>query len=308
MRAFTDSGFLYLSSLPTPTAGDLARAYEQSRRFFARPQSEKDALAWTTARANRGYTGHGREKVSQGSAEEVAAERAASGQDLKESLEIGREGDPGYPNRWPGEEQGAGAKDEETEEFKTFMQDFFLQCKEIHRLLMGAIALGLDLDEHHFDDFCEIGDNTLRLLHYPAVEKAVFERNRGQVRAGAHSDYGSITLLFQDNRGGLQVETEDGTWRNVTPIEGTVVVNAGDLLARWTNDRIKSTKHRVVEPPVPAENGTTHPARYSIAYFCNPDFHKEIDSVPGTFTTAQDKKYPSVNSGEYLEMRLTATY
>ena len=292
----------------------MSTVFAHSAKFFARSQAAKDALAWTTPRANRGYTGHGREKVSQGTTvAEVAKERETGGADLKESFEIGREAEPGYPNQWPGEEndhgdsKGGHGQDLEAAEFKRVMQAFFLECKEVHRLLMSAIALGLELDEHHFDDYAKQGDNTLRLLHYPAVKRDVFLKNKGQVRAGAHSDYGSITLLFQDSRGGLQVQTDDGAWKDVTPIEGTVVVNAGDLLARWTNDKIKSTKHRVVEPPLRTE-GDEHPARYSIAYFCNPDFDKDIEAIPGTFSAPEDRKYPSVNSGEYLVNRLAATY
>jgi len=148
----------------------------------------------------------------------------------------------------------------------------------------------------------------LRLLHYTPVKKEVFEKNKAQVRAGAHTDYGSITLLFQDLRGGLQVETEQGAWEDVTPIEGTAVVNAGDLLARWTNDRVKSTNHRVVQPPVEAGENGEHPARYSVAYFCNPDDEKWIDALPGTFSDSNPKKYPGVNSKDYLTMRLAATY
>lgn len=95
------------------------------------------------------------------------------------------------------------------------------------------------------------------------MSKEVFKINPGQVRAGEHSDYGSITLLFQDQRGGLQVKSPNGQFVDATPIEDTCVVNAGDLLARWSNDTIKSTIHRVVEPP--QGEGDTHPPRYSIA-------------------------------------------
>jgi isopenicillin N synthase-like dioxygenase len=118
---------------------------------------------------------------------------------------------------------------------------------------------------------------------------------------------GSITLLFQDSRGGLQVKSPLGTFVDATPIPDTIVVNAGDLLARWSNDTIKSTKHRVVEPPAPPE-GDVYPARYSIAYFCNPNFDKFIDAIPGTYADEKEKKYEGVNSGVYLERRLEATY
>lgn len=118
---------------------------------------------------------------------------------------------------------------------------------------------------------------------------------------------GSVTLLFQDSRGGLQVLSPKNTFVNATPIEDTIVINAGDLLARWSNDVIKSTKHRVVEPPVAADAGK-HPARYSIAYFCNPNFDRFIDAIPGTYDEAKEKKYNGVNSGDYLVQRLTVTY
>lgn len=121
------------------------------------------------------------------------------------------------------------------------------------------------------------------------------------------TEAGSITLLFQDARGGLQVLSPMGTYVNATPIADTIVVNAGDLLARWSNDTIKSTKHRVVEPPV-KEDADFHPARYSMAYFCNPNFDRFIDAIPGTFDEAKQKKYQGVNSGDYLVQRLTATY
>ena len=306
LAAFEDYGFLYLSQHPIPNS-TLSTVFGQSAAFFARPQSQKDALAWTSPQANRGYVTQGREKVSDGqTVEEVAAERQSAGADLKESMEIGREGEPNHPNRWPDHLDSAGA------EFRHVMEGFFLDCKDLHARIMAAIALGLGLDEDFFADFVRVGDNTLRLLHYPPVKPEVFRQNPGQVRAGAHSDYGSITLLFQDTRGGLQVQDDAGAWKDVKPIPSTVVVNAGDLLARWSNDRIRSTKHRVVEPPLPvgAEEVNEYPARYSIAYFCNPDFHKTIEALPGTFggATGKEKRFEAINSGDYLVQRLTATY
>lgn len=185
-------------------------------------------------------------------------------------------------------------------------------CKELHIEVMRAIAVGMGLDASYFDGYTDVGDNTLRLLHYPGVKKSVFAENKLQVRAGEHTDYGSITLLFQDDRGGLQVKSPQGTFVDATPIEGTVVVNAGDLLARWSNDTIKSTLHRVVEPvgrkTVGAGNEESYPARYSIAYFCNPNFKSYIEAIPGTFEKVEEKKYGGINSGEYLVQRLAATY
>jgi isopenicillin N synthase-like dioxygenase len=254
---------------------------------------------------------------------------------LKESLEIGKEGQEGCPNQWPMKVDW-----EDAEPFKETMVGFFDTCKGLHAQVMRAIALGLGIEEGWFDGFVDNGNNNLRLLHYPAVKGEVFRRNKLQVRAGEHTDYGecvatskpepvpvyvfgwtrtkcknlgSITLLFQDSRGGLQVRSPGGTFVNATPIPDTVVVNAGDLLARWSNDLIKSTVHRVMEPPPPQgkqapADDEEYPARYSVAYFCNPNFDKLIDAIPGTFGGEKgEKKYDAINSGEYLERRLAAT-
>ena len=244
----------------------------------------------------------GREKVSEAvTVEDVAKDREYGGQDLKETIDIGREFEEGHENKWPDKIDFEGA------EFKLTMQGFFIKCKEVHDVLMRGIALGMGLHPGFFDDYMRLGDNTLRLLHYPPVAPGGFKG--GQVRAGAHTDYGSLTLLFQDQAGGLQVERPDG-WVDVRPIQGTMVVNAGDLLARWSNDMIKSTKHRVVQPPLKgSEVDEGHPARYSMAYFGNPDFDKWIEALPGTWEGDRGgKKYEGVNSGEYLFQRLAATF
>lgn len=215
------------------------------------------ALGWTSPEANRGYSAPGREKVTQLTDVNEVAKLKQGNPDIKESFEIGRESDPSYANQWPDE-----ASLPKVAGFKSTMMDFHDQCKEIHVEVMRAIAVGMGIDERFFDSFVDDGDNTLRLLHYPAVKSEVFKINPGQVRAGAHSDYGSITLLFQDSAGGLQVQSPSGEYVDATPIENTCVVNAGDLLARWSNDTIKSTIHRVVEPP---RKTNEHPPRYSIA-------------------------------------------
>ncbi|KAI5465665.1 hypothetical protein BGZ63DRAFT_348835 [Mariannaea sp. PMI_226] len=298
LHGFQTAGFIYLKNYSIPR-DDVKHTFSMSARFFDQPEQDKMALCWTTPEANRGYSAPGREKVSQlTDVNDVEKVRAAA-PDLKESFEIGREGEPGFPNQWP-DENGP------TVGFRSDMLGFFDQCKKLHIEVMRAIAVGMGLDETFFDSFVDVGDNTLRLLHYPTVKSEVFKINPGAVRAGEHSDYGSITLLFQDNRGGLQVKSPTGQFVDATPIEDTVVVNAGDLLARWSNDTIKSTIHRVVEPP---QRGLeSYPPRYSIAYFCNPNFNSHIEVLPGTYATEKEKKYEGINSGDYLVQRLTATY
>jgi isopenicillin N synthase-like dioxygenase len=199
----------------------------------------------------------------------------ASIPDLKESLEISsNETTSGqYPNRWPPETASNGLLG-----FRQTMTDFSAQLQALHVALMRAVAVAMGLPgeggeggegggERYFDRFVCDADNTLRLLHYPSVRRDLFRINPGQVRAGEHSDYGSVTFLFQDERGGLQVKSPSGEFVDAAPIAGTCVVNTGDLLARWSNDTIKSTVHRVVEPPrrEGEEDGEVYPARYSIA-------------------------------------------
>jgi len=123
-------------------------------------------------------------------------------------------------------------------------------------------------------------------------------------------DYGTITLLFQDHQGGLEVLSPNGDFVPATPIPETIIVNAGDLLQRWSNDVIKSTEHRVVSPPTPPLDDQ-YPARYSIAYFCNPNWDATIECLEGCYGDAQGgktRKYSPINTHEYLVSRLRATY
>ncbi|KAK0934916.1 hypothetical protein LTR29_013485 [Friedmanniomyces endolithicus] len=305
LEGFQAAGFIYLRNHGIPKS-DVQATFAESQKFFKRPQAQKELLCWTTPEANRGYSQPGREKTTDLiDAADIEAKRAEEGADLKESMEIGREGEPDHPNQWP------DRFDDDGQAFKKQMLAFHDTCKALHGQVMSAIAVGLGIDEHYFDSFCDGGDNTLRLLHYPEVRHEVFVKNVNQVRAGAHTDYGSITLLFQDMAGGLQVLSPNKNFIDATPIEDTIVVNAADLLARWygdqsgpwsfadtrgawlrSNDRLKSTKHRVVEPPTKAD---VHPARYSIAYFCNPNFDRFIEAIPGTYSAESPKKYEGIN-------------
>ncbi|KAJ5527290.1 hypothetical protein N7513_011449 [Penicillium frequentans] len=301
-NAFKTSGFLYLKAHGIPPS-IVSRVFTSSSRFFSRPQ------IWAGLPHSRTVVTSqpgGRSSPPLEETEGISTLRG-SAPDLKETLEIGREGVDGLPNRWPDH------LDDEGKDFKETMLSFFETCKNLHRQIMSAIALGMNLPEHFFDDFVNEGDNNLRLLHYPAVRKEVFKDNPNQVRAGEHSDYGSVTLLFQDRHGGLQVRSPKGTFVDATPIADTIVVNAGDLLARWSNDTIRSTRHRVIQPPMPAGEGAadsdTYPSRYSIAYFCNPNNNKLIEALPGTYGEDMriEKKYADITAGDYLVSRLTAT-
>ncbi|OAR05658.1 hypothetical protein LLEC1_04916 [Akanthomyces lecanii] len=260
LSGFQQAGFVYLRNHGISKA-TVSQAFKDSAQFFKRPLAQKEGLAWTSPESNRGY--------------------------LKETMNFGREGDV-FANHWP------DSFDDEGKMFRSNMLSFFDQCQLLNIQIMEAIAVGLGIQANWFDSFCDAANNNLRLLHYPEVSAEVFQKNKLQVRAGAHTDYGSITLLFQDMAGGLQVQAPDGSFIDATPIPDTVVVNAGDMLARWSNDTIKSTKHRVVEPSRASQGDQTHPARYSIAYFCIPNADSLIEAIPGTYDDVRDKKYPSI--------------
>lgn len=177
LSGFQKAGFIYLrnAGIPKPF---VAETFAQSAEFFKRPTEQKDQLAWTTPAANRGYVTQGREKVTDEQDESVVREiRQQEGQDLKESYEIGREGEVGHPNHWPDQFDAEGRV------FKEHMLEFFKQCTKLHGEVMRAIAVGLGIEEKWFDEYCDGGDNTLRLLHYPGVDAEVFRKNKLQVRA-----------------------------------------------------------------------------------------------------------------------------
>lgn len=307
VKALKTSGFFYLKfhgirpSLVTSV-------FQSSARFFARPQRQKDALSWTSPKSNRGYVSVSCEELA--NVDEVISNTLRpSIPYMKETLEIGREGVEDQPNQWPDH------FDQDGKDFKETMQTFIEALNTLHKQIMQAIAFGMTLPEDFFDKYVDAGDSNLRLIHYPPVKKEVFQNNPNQARDAEHSDYGSITLLFQDHHGGLQVRGPNGTFVDAEPIGDSIVVNAGDLLARWSNDTIKSARHRVVEPFLPLgktreDMPETYPSRYSIAYFCQPNNDKVIDALNGTFTTVNeqtDKKYPPIMAGEYLAQRFSAT-
>jgi len=186
LDGFRRAGFIYLRNHGIAPA-EVTKAFSHSAAFFKRDKAEKDSLAWYSAKANRGYSAQGKEKVTDlTDPDAILALREFEGEDLKETMEIGREGEPDCPNMWP------SGTDKDSTSFKKEMLAFHARCKQLHVEVMRAIAVGLGIDESWFDSFCDVGDNTLRLLHYPPVPAAVFKKNSNQVRAGAHTDYGTF--------------------------------------------------------------------------------------------------------------------
>lgn len=263
-RACREMGFFYLKNCGVPSEL-LAQQFEQSRQFFALPQTTKQQLAWTTAASNRGYGGLGREQLD--------PDRPS---DHKETFNIRRESIE-QPNQWP--EQPA---------FRSTGLAFFAACVQTADAVLEAIALALHLPPDFFTLRHSQRSHTLRLLHYPPQSAAI--------GAAAHTDYGSITLLFQDEVAGLEVQARAGEWLAVPPLANAVLVNLGDLMQRWTNDEYRSTPHRV---------RSVADERYSIAFFCDPNPDVEIACLP---VSDRPVRYQPIAAGDYLLQRLQATY
>lgn len=206
LNGFQKAGFIYLKNHGIPK-DKVQGAFAQSAKFFTRSEQQKLDMGWTTPRANRGYSQPGREKTTDATdPAEIERIRAAEGQDLKESFEIGRDTEPDCPNHWPDK------YDEDGKVFKAYMLGFFDLVKQLHVEIMRAIAVGLDIEPNWFDSYTDRGDNTLRLLHYPEVKSEVFKKNKNTVRAGAHTDYGSITCLFQ-----VSQQVQSSSWPVLMP-------------------------------------------------------------------------------------------
>ncbi|OAL29221.1 hypothetical protein AYO20_09274 [Fonsecaea nubica] len=298
-QAFRDVGFAYIKNHGVPQEL-VDQAFDWSSKFFALPQADKDKAphppyGWW----HRGYSGVGREKVVQMVFDQDSIDQLRKCPDFKESFELGREDDERTPNIWFPEEVLPG--------FRAFMTGYFDTCYGTALSLLRAIALGMDLPEDFFHGYHTKRDNQLRLLHYPPVEAALL-RDGAMERIAAHTDFGTMTLLFQDEVGGLEVEDVHvrGKFNPAPYVPGTVVVNIGDFLQRWSNDTLKSTLHRVRAPPM-ARDGLTR-ARYSIPYFVTADRDRTIDCIPGCYGDDRPKKYDPINAREYIEMRLNATY
>ncbi|KAJ7263451.1 Clavaminate synthase-like protein [Mycena rebaudengoi] len=302
LSSFKDIGFVYLLNHGIPQA-QVDQMFALSTAFFKQPMDVKMLAPHPASGTHhRGYSPPGKEKVSQHvyDPDSIAHHRALA-PDAKESFECGREGDEAMPNIWLPEGVLPG--------FNETCLDFFWLCHEIQLNVLRALALGFGLEEDYFLQYHTAPDNQLRLLHYPSVSLDDL-RTEKVARIGQHSDFGSITLLLQDDVGGLEVEDPNapGVFQAAPPIPGALIVNAGDFMMRWSNDTIRSTIHRVRAPPNARTADGMIPARYSIPYFCCADFKTVVDCIPGTWDAERPKKYEPISAEEYVMKRLAASY
>jgi len=283
-QACHEIGFMYLKN-PGISPQQIKALFNQSQFFFNLPLEVKQQLAWSDEVSNRGYVGVERERLD-----------PDKPGDLKEAFNVGKEVSTHdtapnmIVNKWlPNQE-----------DFQSEVLAFWDTCCQVAEQVLQAFAIALQVPEDFFATKHDQQNHTLRLLHYPPIAQLP---KLGQVRAGAHSDYGSITLLFQDQVGGLEVQTKDSEWILAPAIPDTVVVNTGDLMQRWTNHVFCSTKHRVM---IPTDERIAR-SRYSIAFFCHPNHDAEIACLPSC-SLENPAIYPPISAGDHLLSRLQATY
>lgn len=249
---------------------------------------------------HRGYSAPGVEKVSQHEYDANEINKLRDIPDFKESFESGNiEGDA-QANIWLPEDKLPG--------FRAFMESYFTLCADLVHRILDSLSMALEVPEPGLSPTHSKSLFQLRLLHYPAIASEELAQNR-RSRINAHSDFGTLTLLFQDSVGGLEVEDphSPGAFRGADPIEDTVLVNIGDLMARWSNDRWRSTVHRVGIPPGNGD-GVVHD-RYSIPFFAVADMDTTIEALPGCFDEANNPKhYEPVTALGYVQMRMKALY
>lgn len=201
------------------------------------------------------------------------------------------------PNHWP---------DPDVAPDVAWIRETWLEyseaMSELSARIMRLFAIALELPDTWFDEFIDKEIGSLTANYYPKQIKAPMP---GQIRKGEHTDWGSLTLLYQDSAaGGLQVMELDGSWTDVPVVEGAFLVNLGDLMARWTNDRWRSTVHRVVNPPRTGEPTE----RFSIPYFHQPNFDALITCIPTCLGPGESPKYAPVTSGEHLLGKVARMY
>ena len=265
----------------------MTEVFDESNKFFSLSPEEKLQYSYNSHRANRGYLSAGTEKVHYGK------------EDIKETMEIGKEDEEGMPNFWP----------TEVPSFKQPMLNIFSKLDDLQIKILRCIEIGLDLPEGAIIDKCNAQHENLRLLHYPSVHSSTIDHSlKGTKRCADHTDYGTLTLLMQDKVGGLQLKLKNGDWIDVEPVEGGIIVQVADMLERWTNGLLPAARHRVVSPVYKRNFEGWLPERFSVAFFCNPNKDAIIDALPNTFEDGiKPKLYKPFNAMEYLTLRLRAS-
>jgi isopenicillin N synthase-like dioxygenase len=285
--ACRDIGFLVVTGHAVPAAL-IRRMHDVSAALFRLPEAEKRRLQVVPGRIH-GWTGPRQSYLA-----DTLAGGEAREADLKEGFSIGPPATPADPtareaayfgrNLWPAHPAG----------FEAVWTCYYREMERLAGALMAVFAVALGLPAGHFAARIDRHISGLAAHHYPP-------QPAGRLRAGAHTDFGSLTILHTgDNPAGLQVRDRDGVWRDVTVAADRFVVNIGDLMAQWTNDRWVSTLHRVINPP----RETAHLPRQSLTFFHQPNWHTVVECLPGCADAGTPPRHPPVTSGAHFERKL----
>ena len=277
-EACEGTGFFYLAHHGVPQA-QIGAVFAASRRFFALALEERLKIK-LTPKQNRGYQPLGSRMYGD----------KADAPDLNESFKYQHELPPDDPdirdgnrvhalNRWPEALPG----------WREALIDYYDEMERLTSALLRAFALALDLAEDYFGAFYRKPLTQINLLHYPPHPPVTPGRQFG---LRPHSDTTAFTILAQDEVGGLQVE-KGSDWIDVPPLAGTFVINIGDMMARWTNDRFASTPHRVIN-----RSGVE---RYSVPFFAIPDFDAVVTCLPSCTGPGRPAKYPPLRVGDFMQ-------
>jgi isopenicillin N synthase-like dioxygenase len=283
--AAVDTGFFYVRGHQIPR--DLMDAtYLAAKYFFHLPLERKQAIAVRPGSAHRGYVP---------TAQTIQAGRRG---DLKESFNFAYPFTPDHPamtsgyeliglNQWPANEPV----------WRSVVERYYAAVFELGQRLLGAFALALGMPRDHFRGLYRHPLVRARLLHYPPQPPDV---GADQFGAAEHTDYGTITILWQDAVGGLQVRNRAGEWIDAPPVEDTFDINIGDMLELWSNDLFASTPHRVIN--------ASGRERYSIAVFYDPDHDVRVECLPNCSSADNPPRHAPLVAGDYIVSRYNATY
>lgn len=288
-------GFFIITDHAVPAAS-VDAIMAASRGFFDQPVDVKNAIRSSAFGSHRGYIATGVEALAHTLGNKTP-------HDLKESFGMGppsvtaeRSAIAGagmtyQPNQWP----VAPAA------FKPSVLAFYREMEQLTDVLMEVFAAALDLGSGYFHERFQDHNSTFRIAHYPPLEK---KPKPDQLRAGAHTDYGALTILLGENTpGGLEILTPEGDWLAAKTNPYDFVVNIGDLMQTWSNDLWRSSEHRVANPPTEAWPGVS---RISLAYFCNPNDALEIACLPGCDSANNPARYAPATAGALRHRKISA--
>jgi isopenicillin N synthase-like dioxygenase len=280
-QAYEEVGFVAVKNhgIPDDLIADL---YQNVQQFFSLPNDVKQGYEKKELAGQRGYTSFGREHA-----------KGYDAPDLKEFFQFGQSVEDNDPIK---EEYPDNVMVEEVKEFYPTMVKAYRNFEKSGKSLLQAIALYLGLDEHYFDEWVHNGNSILRAIHYPPINS----EPKSAIRAEQHEDINLITLLVGASADGLQILTRQNEWVGVTSLPEQIVVNVGDMLQRLTNNRLRSTTHRVVNPPRELW-GTS---RFSIPFFLHPKGNMDLTCLESCVDEANPKAYDDTTAGEYLDERL----